>query len=160
LLAVCLNPIVDHISNWVVKRYRWFAVGGLGVLLGCLLVRGSFFRETFRYSLQGLALFGIFLFVIGRPKSWLVRGLENPFLRLLGRRSYAMYLIHLCVIHAVSEKIGLKMPYVVILSAPIIFAYSTAMWYFVEKPISGLKKKLSGSTYAIHADALNPGIAS
>jgi peptidoglycan/LPS O-acetylase OafA/YrhL len=140
LLAVSLNPLLDSIPTWISKRLAGLAVGGLVVLLGCLIYRGPVFRETFRYSIQGIALAPIFLFVLASPGTWAVRFLEQPILRFLGRRSYAMYLIHLCILNAVHQKLGVNLIWSAIISAPLVVGYSVAMWRLVETPIGKLKK--------------------
>lgn len=140
LLAVSLNPLLDRIPSWVSKRSASLAVGGLVVLLGCLIFRRPVFRETFRYSIQGLALIPIFLFVLDAPRTWVVRLLEQPVLRFLGRRSYAMYLVHLCILNAVHMKLGVNMLWTAIISAPLVVGYSWAMWRLVEAPIGNLRK--------------------
>jgi peptidoglycan/LPS O-acetylase OafA/YrhL len=140
LLAVFLNPLLDSIPTWISKRLAGFAVAGLVVLLGCLIYRGPVFRETFRYSIQGIALAPIFLFVLASPGTWTVRVLEQPFLRFLGRRSYAMYLIHLCILDAVHQKLGVNLSWAGLISAPLVVGYSCAMWQLVEIPIGKLKK--------------------
>jgi peptidoglycan/LPS O-acetylase OafA/YrhL len=140
LLAVSLNPLLDPIPIWIRKRSASVAVGGLALLLGCLICRRPVFRETFRYSIQGLALAPVFLFILDSPGSWAVRLLEQPILRFLGRRSYAMYLIHLCILEAVHTKLRVNLFWTAIISAPLVVGYSYAMWLLVEKPIANLRK--------------------
>jgi len=132
LLAVCMNPFLDRVPAWISRHLKLLAVTGLAMLLVSLLLRGSFFRDTFRYSVQGLALAGIFTFVLAAPHSWAVRRLEHPALRWLGRMSYSMYLIHLCVITAVEQKLGMGMLSACLVSAPLVLGYAWAMHQFVE----------------------------
>jgi peptidoglycan/LPS O-acetylase OafA/YrhL len=143
LLAILMNPVLDPMPEWINRHGSKLALGGLVILLGCLLYRGPIFRETARYTLQGFALAGIFTFVLNSPRGWVVRSLETPFLRMLGRRSYAMYLIHYCIIHAISQRLGLNMVWTVIVSAPLVFGYAWAMWRVVEHPIATLKKRIA-----------------
>jgi peptidoglycan/LPS O-acetylase OafA/YrhL len=140
LLAVCMNPFLDAVPVRIARHLNLLAVGGLMMLLASLLLRGSFFRDTFRYSLQGLALVGIFIFVLASPNSWVVQYLEHPSLRLLGRLSYSMYLIHLCVITAVEQKLGLGMLSACLVSAPFVLGYAFAMRRLVELPLATVKK--------------------
>lgn len=144
LLAASLNPLLDRIPSWISKRSASLAVGGLVLLLGCLIFRWPVFRETFRYSIQGLALIPIFVFVLDAPRTWVVRLLETPVLRFLGRRSYAMYLIHLCILNAVRTKLGVNLFWTAIISAPLVVGYSYAMWRLVEAPIGNLRKARLG----------------
>jgi peptidoglycan/LPS O-acetylase OafA/YrhL len=141
LLAVSINPFVDRTSAWVTRHSAALGLAGLTMLLTSLLYRGQFFRDTFRYSLQGIALAAIFIFVLSRPESWVVRWLEHPALRLIGRRSYAMYLIHYCVIQTVEQKLGLGMFMACLVAAPPIWVYAWAMWHFVEEPLAALRRE-------------------
>jgi peptidoglycan/LPS O-acetylase OafA/YrhL len=61
-------------------------------------------------------------------------------LRLLGQRSYAMYLIHYCVIQAVEQKLGVGMFTACLVAAPPVCGYAWAMWRFVEAPLAGIRK--------------------
>jgi peptidoglycan/LPS O-acetylase OafA/YrhL len=140
LLAVCMNPFLDVVPAWISRHLTLLAVSGLLMLLASLLLRGSFFRDTFRYSLQGLALAGIFAFVLASPSSLVVRCLEHPTLQLLGRLSYSMYLIHLCVISAVEQKLGMGMLSACVVSAPFVLGYAWAMRHFIELPLATFKK--------------------
>jgi peptidoglycan/LPS O-acetylase OafA/YrhL len=141
LLALVLNPFLDRMPEWVDKFSLALAGFGVALLLVCLVIRGEFFRDTLRYTLQGIGIFCIFLWVLNSPTSWVVQRLENPFLRLIGRRSYAMYLIHYCIIQAFEQKLHLKMTYVLLLAAPLIYIYAWAMAKFVEKPMDRIKKR-------------------
>ena len=72
------------------------SVVGWALLLLSLALREPFFRETFRYSVQGLGLMGVF-FGLFMTKTYdrLVDLLEAKPLRWMGRMSYAAYLWHL-----------------------------------------------------------------
>jgi peptidoglycan/LPS O-acetylase OafA/YrhL len=143
-----MNPFLDKVPEWIGKRAGMLARGGVGLLLAALIIRGELFREAFRYSLQGLALAMIFTFILYAPGSRVVRWLEHPLMRLLGRRSYAMYLIHYCVLLAMEEKLRLPRLGTAVVAAIITFGYATAMWHLVESPMAKLKKSLSGSKRA------------
>jgi len=141
LFAVSLNPFLDEMPQWVKKHSSVFAVAGIGLLLFCLVIRTALFRDTWRYTLQGTGIGGIFVYVLSEPKGWLVRCLEQPFLRLIGRRSYAMYLIHYCVLQAIEKKLGVGMMTVLILGAAPVYGYAWAISRFVEKPMEKIKKR-------------------
>jgi peptidoglycan/LPS O-acetylase OafA/YrhL len=141
LLALCLNPFLDKMPKWVDKYSRALAGGGFALLLICLIFRSEFFRDTLRYSLQGIGIFGIFVWVLNSPGSWIIQRLENPFLRLIGRRSYAMYLIHYCIIQAMETKLHMKLWQIMFVAAPIIYFYAWAMAKLVEKPMDKIKRR-------------------
>ena len=140
LLAMWLNPFVDGAPEWASRNGGKLAALGLGGIMVSMLVRGPFFADTFRYTMQGLSLGPIFLFVLSFPKSWAVKGLEHVWVRWIGRRSYAMYLIHVCVIQAMNQRLGLSLVWAGVASAPLVLGYGWAMAKFVEKPLAKLKE--------------------
>jgi peptidoglycan/LPS O-acetylase OafA/YrhL len=54
-----------------------------------------------------------------------------------------MYLIHLCVITAVEQKLGMGMLSACLVSAPLVLGYAWAMHQFVELPLATLKKGIA-----------------
>lgn len=143
LLAVAVNPFVDDTPEWVRRYSGRLAVLGLAGLLASMLIRGPIFADTLRYTIQGLALGPIFVFVLSFPKSRLVMRLEHSAMRWIGRRSYAMYLIHVCIIHAFSERLGMNLTLAGLVSAPVVCGYAWAMAKCVEEPLGRLKKALA-----------------
>lgn len=95
----CLAAMVERSQPKVMATMRdkgplLFGTG-LVMLLASLLIRNETFRESARYTLQGLALFIMILPMTVAPKlAWVTRILEHPALRWMGRRSYAAYLWH------------------------------------------------------------------
>ena len=67
---------------------------GVTVLVACFAVRNEGFRESLRYSLQGLALIPIFcgLFWSESALKWLRFALENRAMVYIGGISYSLYL--------------------------------------------------------------------
>jgi peptidoglycan/LPS O-acetylase OafA/YrhL len=143
LLAMWLNPFVDGAPAWVPRHGGKLALVGLIGVMASMWIRGPIFADTLRYTIQGLALAPIFLFVLSFPKSWVVQGLEHSWIRLIGRRSYAMYLIHVCVIHAFSERLGMSLVWSGVAAAPLVFGYGWAMAKFVEQPLARVKRSLA-----------------
>lgn len=75
----------------------------LVVLLGSFVLREVAFRETWRYTVQGLALLPVFIAVIRHP-DWLpFRFLNWPWVRHLGVVSYAFYLVHSLVLASLMD---------------------------------------------------------
>jgi peptidoglycan/LPS O-acetylase OafA/YrhL len=116
---------------------------GLGLIGFTIAFRSNLFRETLRYSLQGVALAPMILFVLLRDKSWIVKALEHPVMTFLGRRSYAMYLIHLCVLETLSTKCGISMRAACLAGIPFVLGYAQLIYVAVERPAERLKQKLT-----------------
>jgi peptidoglycan/LPS O-acetylase OafA/YrhL len=74
------------------------------MIIASLLLREEFFRESFRYSLQGIALqlifIGMFTWTWGKTVSGF---LDFPVLQWMGRMSYAAYLWHMEPVHILQK---------------------------------------------------------
>ena len=85
-------------GRWTRRPRSALAAGAAGALLlgGSVLVRDPAFRETARYTVQGVGLAGVFaaLFLTDAGGRLRRRLLEAAPLRELGRRSYGAYLWH------------------------------------------------------------------
>ena len=78
------------------KKAAWTALLLGGVLfLVSLAFRGEVFRETFRYTLQGLAMIATFYGIFGNGTGIVMSVLEQPMLKQMGVLSYGAYLWHL-----------------------------------------------------------------
>jgi peptidoglycan/LPS O-acetylase OafA/YrhL len=116
------------------------------VLLTTFVIRDPSFRETIRFSLQGIALMPIMtvLSFTNRQK-WFTDILELAILRRIGMWSYSLYLFHPIAI-VIAEMIwgsgslgvqqigGLAFVGFLITAIPLSFAFAAASYYWVEKP--------------------------
>jgi peptidoglycan/LPS O-acetylase OafA/YrhL len=139
-LAVGSNPGLPE-RPWSV-RWGWplFWLSGLGLLL-TLVPRDPTFRETVRYTLQGLLLIPVYSAILANPGSWVARWLAHPALRWLGGLSYTLYLVH----HSL---IWLARSYV---SHPLLIAalalsgsllYAMLLDRLVDRPLAGLRARM------------------
>lgn len=143
-LAVWRNPVLDapplNERRW---RVAWVPIA-LVVFLGCLLFRAPAFRETVRYSLQGIALTAFFTAVIRYPYWLPFRLLNSRVANFLGSLSYSLYLLHYAVIGATAAMMPALSPWVtaiVALGLSIVFA--TVIRIVVEEPCATLRRRLS-----------------
>jgi peptidoglycan/LPS O-acetylase OafA/YrhL len=100
LLAVGISPLYEKLPQWFNRNPRCWALIGV-LLLGVDHI--PVVRSAISFSLIGLALFPIFWFAIGHSKDAWCLWLNHPALRLIGRWSYTLYLIHALVIDIVAE---------------------------------------------------------
>ncbi|MBC3886155.1 acyltransferase family protein [Undibacterium griseum] len=80
-----------------VLNSRWLAAGGSVLLLATLLYRGEDFRESWRYSLQGIALLMMFSTLV-LQQGLAARILGSRPMAYIGRVSYSLYLYHWLVL--------------------------------------------------------------
>lgn len=139
MLALYMNPALDPPVRW--RRLFPALVAAAATLLVCLVVRNDEFRETLRYSLQGLALMPIFIAVIAYSDRPVVRWLDIGWVRWVGRLSYGAYLVHYIIIALLIDHTGLPaLPLgVVALAATLIVA--EALQRYVDDPMARLRAR-------------------
>ena len=95
LLALFLaqNKFSDCARSMSALNYSVLA-SSLGILFFTFLYRDPTFRETFRYSLQGIALIPLFYLAIKKHKHIFFKLLNTNLASKLGIYSYSIYLIH------------------------------------------------------------------
>jgi peptidoglycan/LPS O-acetylase OafA/YrhL len=118
---------------------------GILALLLCFVIRNQGFRETVRYSLQGLALMPLVTAVLlDRPNTLSRKVLSAAPIVLIGRLSYSIYLFHLpaltpaefvfCSTYRIGSIIGL------IITGTVAYT----LLIFVELPLGKLRHRLRG----------------
>jgi peptidoglycan/LPS O-acetylase OafA/YrhL len=144
VFAIIANPIVnDPLHGWILRRIKWVLPLCVVVLLGTFLVRDEGFRETLRYTLQGLALIPLFIAAIHYQNSLPVRFLNLPVIRFLGVLSYTLYLCHLIILESI-DRVWTDNPvlaHAVSLACALCFA--TLVHYWIERPCTKIRKRLS-----------------
>ena len=155
-LAVFGNPAIEtdrQISEFNLKRY--LLPLGFALLLFTLAVKpvfskiglhepAEFFRNTLRYSIQGVALYPMFIAAIRFPEWWMFKPLNWGWVRFVGVLSYSLYLIHYMVIKSlrlVTPELG--MVGIGVLSLLISFVLAYLVYRFAELPAAKIKKKFS-----------------
>jgi peptidoglycan/LPS O-acetylase OafA/YrhL len=116
MLALWKNPArlpVDSKSQGMSRRDWLLCAAGIALLLGTIFYRNPQFRESFRYSLQGLALIPIFFFAIRNPTTGPFKLLNARMLARIGILSYGIYLIHDVVLQALATSVHVTIPPVV-----------------------------------------------
>lgn len=142
ILAIYANPILDKAR----LDRKWWAyclapIGVVGLILS-LVLRDQLYRESFRYSLQGVCLFPIFIAAIRCPDLWPYKILNFRWIRFMGTLSYSLYLVHFIYLSAISLRTNLPLPVQGILGMTLSLATAVAIYYTVERPMARLKKRL------------------
>ena len=143
-LAVWNNPVLDA-PPLNERRWKYLIVpAALLVLIGCLLFRATVFRETVRYSLQGIALTFIFIAAI-RYSTWLpFRWLNWRPVAYVGVLSYSLYLMHYAVLFAMIRNLPTLYPLAQgLLALGVSCVLAWIMYEVIEKPAARWRRRLT-----------------
>ncbi len=143
-LAVSGNPMLDT-QDYSNKLWKYFLLPlGIIVLLFTCLSRSPEFRGTIRYTIQGIALYPVFIAAIRFPSWGLFSALNWKWMRFLGILSYSLYLIHYTVIFAVWEYLpNLHKALQAGIALLISLGLAYLIYKFVELPLGQVRKKFS-----------------
>lgn len=116
------------------------------LLVVSFAVRRDDFRETFRYTLQGLALMPIFckLFWEDAPLRPLRQILESAVARYIGNISYSLYLYHFLALSVATALLpgGTLLQGITLVSA---FVLASLSYYLIENPLRRFGSRLARS---------------
>lgn len=143
-LAVWNNPVLDEVA---LDERRWkslYTPAAVLILVACLFTRGDAFRETLRYSLQGIALTVLFIAAIRyhrwAPFAWL----NHRLMIFIGLLSYSLYLLHLAVLMRMEQALPALDPVVrAVLALGLAVGLAYAIYLTIEKPAARLRRRLS-----------------
>jgi peptidoglycan/LPS O-acetylase OafA/YrhL len=152
LMALLINPVRNSHRSERMSFTQWvlFSIGP-GLLLFSLIYRNPGFRETFRYSLQGIALFPIFYFAIRFHDNALFRHLNSFWAIRIGIYSYAIYLVHQIAIFVINENvpfIGQNSFFILPATLLISIAYAAAIDNFVDPYFRQLRRKYQSAKHS------------
>jgi peptidoglycan/LPS O-acetylase OafA/YrhL len=143
-LAVWNSPVRDRVplEEW---RWKWLYVPAAAfVLVFCLTVRNEAFRETLRYTLQGVALTAFFIAAVRFPKWRPMQLLNSRPMVYVGLISYSMYLLHFSVIFGVRKELpNFNQIEQGVVALAVSIALSASIYRIVEQPFARLRHKLS-----------------
>ena len=127
------------------RRWRYLYVPlAVAALLLSFLFRNGVFRDTVRYSLQGLALMPIFIAAIRFPHWLPFRVLNTRPMELIGRLSYSLYLLHYGALEFVWRHLPTIGAVAQGLSAfGLSVALAAAIYVFIERPCANLRRRLT-----------------
>jgi peptidoglycan/LPS O-acetylase OafA/YrhL len=142
ILAIHNNPwFGDRKHKLLANHNNVLALLGFAGLLISVLYRDPAYRETARYTLQGLSLYPIFYYCIAADRSWFAGMLQWKPLRWLGTLSYSLYLCHLYIITELLVRFWPhhRLPYG-IASFGLSLAFALVMRHTVELPLRRLRQ--------------------
>lgn len=143
VLALWGNPFLDKPFRLSPLVRGLLLALALGATATTFVFKGEAFRETWRYTIQGVALFPLFYLAVTDYKSPLFSWLSWGWLRYIGALSYTLYLIHLglwSLFEILKPEWGVPVRFAV--CGVLSFAYAIAMYYTVEQPCAKLRKRL------------------
>ncbi|MET0145723.1 MAG: acyltransferase [Ilumatobacteraceae bacterium] len=144
VLAVLGNPALD-LSRWTEKvwKYVLFPAAAAGLIL-TFVVDSEAFKQTFRYSVQGICLIPIFVCAVRYPTWWVMRPLNWRPMAFLGLLSYSLYLCHLIVLAAITEQVpGISRPALAVVGFAASVGVSWGIYQVIERPCLRLRRRLS-----------------
>jgi len=111
-----------------------------------LAIRNPEFRETARYSLQGISLLPIVSGLVFSPRLCGVRRLvANRVAIFIGKISYSLYLWHLICLSA-AQWLFPHAAAQILVGASLSFAVATASYRLIEVPFAQLRQRLGSHT--------------
>ncbi len=108
------------------------------LLVVTVVIRDHGFRETWRYTLQGLAL--LVLVPASMAPGRLTALLSRPALVLVGRLSYGLYLWHWLALMLASRLAPGGVAFGAAFAA-LTLAFTLASWFAIERPVIALRRR-------------------
>jgi peptidoglycan/LPS O-acetylase OafA/YrhL len=143
-LAVGLNPVIDGPQGSEELWKRWLFPIGVATLLFTFVYRPGWFRESIRYSLQGLALMPVFVTAMRFPTWGPFRLLNLRLVAYFGGLTYSLYLLHHVVLYTLRFHLPRLHPVgISLLAFAISVALALALFRYVERPFARLRKRIS-----------------
>lgn len=156
ILAMAANPVLDRLPWATRKRCAAAAVFAVFILMASIAARGEMFRQTLRYSIQGVALGPVFFYLVRYPDCFATRCLEWRPLTRIGDWSYALYLIHYTVMFSIETWITRNPAATLLLTFTISVGLAELVRRCVEKPMNRLRNKVLQKTGTLAMAAVVP----
>lgn len=133
ILACWNNPVVDT-RDRLPGRWASYAIGG-ALLALTFIYRDEAFRQTFRYSIQGVALMVLFNAAI-RDAGFARRLLDSAPMRGVALLSYTLYLVHSLIVQA-AKPFAAGIGTVPAMAAAIVISFAIAwgVYLAIERPL-------------------------
>lgn len=158
ILAIYGNPVLEANRLTQPRTARVLCIAAGAVLLATFVTPSYWFRESIRYSIQGVALFPLFVAAIHYADRGAFRLLNLGAVRFVGALSYSLYLVHEIAIYNIYDR--LPLPRVVEAGAALTASFLVAMaiYFAVERPLAAVRRRLQGRQ-AVARPAPVPAVA-
>jgi peptidoglycan/LPS O-acetylase OafA/YrhL len=125
----------------------WAAICAAAILalLGSFLYRSPAFRDSLRYTIQGIALFPLFWCAVRYSGSPVFSWLNLRPVRALGLISYTLYLCHFAAIQLTGKLLGVSGLSRGLVAFSIAVAFSAACYVLIERRFALLRRQLHGA---------------
>lgn len=142
VFALLKNPIDENVRKEIEIKDYMIIFTSLALILITFLYRNESFRETFRYTLQGIFLAPLFFYSIKYYDSSIFKFLNFRVLKKIGVYSYFIYLIHFIIIHILRENGLVDSTIETILYASVLsLAYSFLLDKYFDSYFKKLRKR-------------------
>ncbi len=142
ILAVYGNPVLDRSQlseRWLKLFWVPFGIAMLGI---SVLIDNPQYQQTFRYTLQGLALFPLFILAI-RYQGWVpCRVLNVGWIKYIGVLTYSLYLMHETVLYLFVQWTDWHPALQGMLALTVCLLLATAIHRWIEQPSARLRNHL------------------
>ena len=159
--ALCASLLLSPAGHRFARALTHPAVviGGLTLLALTFVIRNPLFRDTFRYSVQGLALMPVIVAAVMGGRYALVHRLLNARAAVIvGWLSYSRYLWHPAVFEFGRHVTGANVPGLM-LGWLLAFAVAGMSYAFIEKPMLRIRTRFGSERRNpdMSADVATPG---
>jgi len=145
ILGVWCNPALESTQhNPSGRTWIFLCLGGVALLLVSFLWRADAFRDTLRYTLQGLGLFPLFYCAVRYHRQPVFAWLDSRPMRALGLVSYTFYLSHESAIYLAGKALHDEGALRAAAGFALAVAFSAACYVLVERRFARLRRRLHG----------------
>lgn len=138
-LALWKNPALDN-DAW--KPKPWHVLVAMIGLLSTFAIRDEAFRQSIRYTIQGVTLFVMFSYIlqdVGRLNGFL----SSWPLKWIGLYSYTLYLCHVPAFQIIRQYgPTASEPVIGAIGSLLALGYAAVMYEVIEKPIARWRRSL------------------
>lgn len=143
ILAIAWDPAYLQENKSEHLSFKDLALICLSIMLMLLslAVRSEQFRETVRYSIQGIALIPIFHLSIKKNTHFLFKWLNWSWIKKLGVYSYFIYLIHLVLIKFIQKNYNVTIVNLILITSILAIIFSYFIDTYIDVYFAKARKK-------------------